>query len=51
MGLSLWHWLQSPEPEPKLLSPWPIPRLPGWLGRVNAPLTDAELIAEQIKEA
>ena len=42
---SLWSWLQSPEPEPKLLAPWPIPRLPNWVDRVNAPLTDAELVA------
>ena len=42
---SLWRWFQSPEPEPKLLSPWPIPRLPDGVRRVNAPLTDAELVA------
>ena len=42
---SLWRWLQSPEPEPKLLSPWPIRRLPNWVDRVNTPLTDAELVA------
>ncbi len=42
---SLWRWLQSPEPDPKLLSPWPLPRLPNWVERVNAPLTDAELTA------
>jgi len=42
---SLWRWLQSPEPKPKLLSPWLIPRLPNWMDRVSAPLTDAELVA------
>lgn len=42
---SLWRWLQSPEPEPKLLSPWPIARLPNWVDRVNEPLTDSELKA------
>lgn len=39
------RWLQSPQPEPKLLSPWPIPRLPNWVDRVNQPLTDSELKA------
>jgi len=44
---SLWRWLQKPkpEPEPALLSAWPIPRLPGWVERVNAPLTAGELTA------
>jgi len=42
---SLWRWLQNVEPEPRLLSPWPIPRLPRWLERVNEPLTDRELAA------
>ena len=40
---SLWRWRQSAEPEPKLLSPWPIPRLPNWVRRVNEPLGDAEM--------
>ena len=39
---SLRRWLQNPEPEAKLLSPWPIPRLPNWVDRVNEPLTDHE---------
>jgi len=39
---SLWRWLQKPEPDPKLLSPWPVPRLPGWVQRVNQPLSDSE---------
>jgi len=42
---SLWRWLQKPEPEPKLLSPWPIPRLPKWIERVNEPLSENELKA------
>jgi len=40
---SLWRWLQKPEPKPKLLSAWPIARLPNWVERVNQPLTDREL--------
>ena len=40
---SLWRWLQRPEPDPKLLSLWPILRLPGWVDRVNAALTENEL--------
>lgn len=42
---SLWRWLQKPEPEPRLLSKWPIPRSPGWVERVNQPLTEQELKA------
>ena len=42
---SLWRWLQKSEPAPSLLSSWPIPRLPRWVERVNAPLTDHELTA------
>ncbi len=40
---SLWRWLQQPEPEPRLLSAWPVARMPGWVNRVNASLTDSEL--------
>jgi putative transposase len=40
---SLWRWLQKPEPEPKLLSAWPLPRLPDWRKRVNEPLDDREM--------
>jgi putative transposase len=40
---SLWRWLQKPEPDPQLLSTWPMPRLPHWVQRVNEPLTDREL--------
>jgi putative transposase len=42
---SLWRWLQPVEPAPALLSPWPIPRLPGWVDRVNQPLAELELAA------
>jgi len=42
---SLWRWLQKSEPAPKLLSPWPIARLPNWVDRVNAALTKGELDA------
>jgi putative transposase len=42
---SLYRWLQRPEPEPKLLTAWPISRSPGWVARVNQPFTDAELHA------
>ena len=42
---SLWRWLQHPEPNPLLLSPWPIPRLRNWVDRVTTPLTDDELEA------
>ncbi len=40
---SLWRSLQNPEPDPKLLSPWPIPRPPNWTQRVNVPLSKPEL--------
>ena len=42
---SLWRWLQATEPDPKLLSAWPIPRLPNWVDRVNAELSEKELEA------
>jgi putative transposase len=42
---SLWRWLQAIEPDPKLLSPWPIPRLPNWVDRVNAAFSEKELEA------
>jgi putative transposase len=45
---SLWRWLQKPEPDPKLLSPWPIARLPKWVERVNEPLTECELAAVRL---
>jgi putative transposase len=42
---SLWRWLQKSEPAPKLLSPWPLARLPNWVDRVNTALTKGELDA------
>jgi len=42
---SLWRWLQRSEPEPKLLSPWPMARLSNWINRVNEPLGERELAA------
>jgi putative transposase len=42
---SLWRWQQKPEPEPTFLSPWPIPRSPSWLKRVNEGLAEDELQA------
>ena len=45
---SLWRWQQEPEPDPKLLSPWPLPRLPNWVHRVNSPLTANELDAVRL---
>ncbi len=45
---SLWRWLQKPEPDPKLLSRWPLARLPGWIERVNEPLSKQELAAVRL---
>jgi putative transposase len=45
---SLYRWLQKTEPDPKLLSAWPIPRLPNWVERVNEPLTGKELEAVRL---
>ena len=42
---SLWRWIQPKEPQPKLLSAWPMPRLPGWVARVNEAMGDEELEA------
>jgi putative transposase len=42
---SLFRWNQGTEPEPQILSPWPIRRLPHWNERVDAALSDAELKA------
>ena len=42
---SLWRWMQPTDPDPVLLSPWPIPRSPNWVDRVNEPLTEKELAA------
>ena len=45
---SLHRWLSKPEPDPPLLSSWPIGRLPGWVDRVNSPLLEADLSAVRI---
>lgn len=42
---SLFRWNQPTEPLPRVLSPWPIPRLPGWIKRVNEPHSEKELEA------
>lgn len=42
---SLWRWQQPVEPDPALLSPWPVPRSPNWVARVNEALTEPELAA------
>ncbi len=44
---SLWRWLHKSEPDPKLLSAWPIARLPGWVKRVNQAMSKNELQAMQ----
>jgi putative transposase len=40
---SLYRWCAGTAAEKLLLSPWPLPRRPGWVAHVNAPQTDAEL--------
>jgi len=42
---SLYRWNLPSEPKPKVLSPWPIARLPNWIARVNQALTAKELKA------
>jgi putative transposase len=42
---SLYRWVENADKQPQLLSPWPIRRTPGWLERVNEPLTQKELQA------
>ena len=42
---SLFRWVSKPEPDPRLLSVWPMRRTPGWKDRVNAALTKGELEA------
>ena len=42
---SLWRWLQKSEPEPHLLTTWPMRRLSSWVERVNEPLSKNELSA------
>lgn len=45
---SLWRWVQKSDSSPKLLSPWPIARVPRWTERVNQPLTENELAAVRL---
>lgn len=40
---SLYRWKHGSAKERSLLTPWPLPRLPGWLEHVNTPQTEAEL--------
>jgi putative transposase len=40
---SLWRWRFGSRQKKAILSPWPIPRRPGWLEWVTEPLTDQEL--------
>jgi len=42
---SLWRWLHGSAVDKRLLAAWPTPRKPGWVDYVNAPQTEAELIA------
>ena len=42
---SLWRWHQGNSKRKGLLSPWPLPRRPGWTEYVNEPLTAGELKA------
>jgi len=42
---ALFRWLAQPEPNPRLISAWPIARLPNWVTRVNEPLSDIEVDA------
>ncbi len=42
---SLFRWLSQPEPDPKLLSAWPLPRLPNCVKRVNDPHGEKEVDA------
>ncbi len=41
----LWRWVQTIEPEPKLPPPRPMARLPNWVDRVNAAISEQELEA------
>ena len=45
---ALWHWLHNPALQPPLLSRWPLPRLPGWVERVNTPLSEPELASVRL---
>ncbi len=45
---SLWRWNQPNEPDPPILSPWPLARLPNWNRRVDTPLSASELKAVRV---
>jgi len=40
---SLHRWQDGDAKEKSLLASWPLPRLPGWVEKVNSPQTEAEL--------
>ena len=42
---SLYRWKHGDARQNSLLAAWPLARLPGWLNKVNAPQTEAELSA------
>jgi len=42
---SLYRWVRNCDKDPKLLSPWPLRRTPGWTKHVNQALTEKELTA------
>ena len=39
---SLWRWRHGSVSEKSMLSPWPIPRRPGWIEQVREPLSEKE---------
>ena len=39
---SLWRWQHGTARQKQILSPWPVPRMRGWLDWVTKPLTDKE---------
>jgi len=40
---SLFRWQRGAAEDRRLLTAWPLPRLPGWIDHVNQPQTEAEL--------
>ena len=42
---SLYRWLRNSADDKRLLASWPLPRSPRWVDHVNAPQTEAELMA------
>ena len=42
---SLWRWASGNAEEKALLSAWPLPRRPGWIGHVNTPQHEREVKA------